>query len=218
VNQAKYPIFLLSFPNEYLMAATFMRFQEHYESPEFRGRVFDLETFMDWYAGEHDGFTYFEDWGGFNLPDAALRPFFEGRFDPLTRKETALLDLFRRVPPPYYVIAGENDENVAHEIVHGLFYVVPEYGRAVRECLKRYELSKAWRALEEIGYSSAVFDDEVNAYCLTGLYDGLKAAKRTLKAARRELAKIFESFFGFEPRPKNWPKLLAMVHQVKFKY
>ncbi len=36
-------IFLLSFPTQEYLAKTFLRFQEHYESPEFRGKIFSLE-------------------------------------------------------------------------------------------------------------------------------------------------------------------------------
>jgi len=220
VNQNKYPIYLLSFDTDYLAAATFLRFQEHYESPKFRDQIFDLEAYMDWYAAERDGFTYFDDWSGFNLPDRVLDAFLAGRFDPLTRKEKALLDLFRKVPKPFYVIGaakGETD-TMAHEIVHGLFYVRPDYREEVVACLKRFEWSKVWRILAKTGYDPSVFDDEINAYCLTGFEGRLATQKKLIKAARRQLVPIFTKHFGWPPDEKNWPKLLKLVHHIDFRY
>lgn len=63
-------------------AATFLRFQEHYESPEFRGKIFTLEEYQRWYIahsprGQTTGaFTYEEDWTGFNIPSEILDPFY----------------------------------------------------------------------------------------------------------------------------------------------
>ena len=74
----KYPIYHVSFPNQYLLAATFLRFQEHYESPKFRGRIFDWEEFMDWYAEQKGKFSYLQDWSGFNLPSPVFEPFRSG--------------------------------------------------------------------------------------------------------------------------------------------
>src|SRR4249920_176504 len=100
-------IFLVRFDSQYELASTFLRIQEHYESSRFRGRVFTLEQYMDWYAARFGAFTYFEDWSGFNVPSTAFEPFYRGRFDPLLRKEARLLRRFRRFRhrrTPYYVI------------------------------------------------------------------------------------------------------------------
>ena len=51
-------IYLLRFRTQYELAATFLRVQEHYESPKFHGRVFSLEQYMDWYAADRGNFTY----------------------------------------------------------------------------------------------------------------------------------------------------------------
>ena len=67
-------IYLLRFETQYEVTSTFLRVQEHYESPQFHGRIFTLEQYMDWYVAENGAFTYFQDWSGFNdrLP-AVLR-------------------------------------------------------------------------------------------------------------------------------------------------
>src|SRR5580704_15894322 len=97
-------IYLLCFKTQYELAATFLRVQEYYESPRFSGRIFSLEQFMDWYAERFGNFTYYQDWTGFNVPSTALRPFYDGRFDPLSEKEKRLLRLFKGLRKPFYVI------------------------------------------------------------------------------------------------------------------
>src|SRR5882757_828898 len=90
-------IYLLRFKTQYELTSTFLRVQEHYESPEFHGRIFSLEQYMDWYAEQYGNFTYYQDWSGFNVPSTAFAPFYAGAFDPLTRKERRLLRFFERL-------------------------------------------------------------------------------------------------------------------------
>lgn len=69
-------IYCLRFERHYDCCMHFLRFQEYYESPEFKGEAFSLLDFMDWYAHsysshKHDkrpSFTYPSDWAGFNVP------------------------------------------------------------------------------------------------------------------------------------------------------
>lgn len=169
----KYPIYHITFPNQYLMASTFIRFQEHYESLEFRGRTFTLEEYMDWYAAKRGNFTYFEDWSGFNIPSTVLAPFYSGRFDPLTKKESALLDFFKQnMRGDFYIIgtiAGA-DDTIFHEIVHGLFFLFPSYRKEAIECIGRFDTARFRKHfLIKDGYNETVLDDEVNAYLTDGL-------------------------------------------------
>lgn len=158
-------VYLLEFASQYELAATFLRFQEHYESPRFRRKVFSLEQYMDWYAREYGAFTYYEDWAGFNVPSSALKPFFNGRFDPLQEKEKRLLRLFFRTPHPYYVIGRVADDSdsktLRHELAHALFCVDRNYRREVRRFLAQYNLRKEKEYLLDIGYCREVLDDEL---------------------------------------------------------
>ena len=52
-------LILVRAEHQYTLASAFLRFQEHYESPKFRGEIFSLEEFMDWYAVEVGNFTYY---------------------------------------------------------------------------------------------------------------------------------------------------------------
>lgn len=137
------PILWLTFETKHLLSASFLRFQEHYESPRFRGQVFDWEEYMDWYARQCGAFTYLSDWSGFNLPDHAFDRFIANDFNPLTRKETFLLDTVRDYPRPFYVIGtvDSDDTALAHELVHALYYLVPAYREAADKVVVRHPLT-----------------------------------------------------------------------------
>lgn len=186
-------IFLVRFPTQYELAATFLRIQEHYESSRFRSRVFTLEEYMDWYASEFGAFTYFEDWSGFNVPSTAFEPFNEGQFDPLLYKETRFLRRFRNDRPPFYVIGIASDADLKHELAHALFFTRPDYKRAVLATLRDYDTSALKKELAGMGYHKHVLTDEVHAYLVApaGSLGGAKSlapARKTLQAIYRRYA------------------------------
>jgi hypothetical protein len=149
------------------MCSSFLRFQEHYESPEFRGKIFTLGQYHDWYAQENGGATYTRDWGGFNVPDYVLKPFVQGLFDPLTKEEQEIVDLFRYRTDKFYLIgtADDGDEDAYdHEVCHGLFYTSDDYREAVLTELKEHDLKHLHKFLKLNGYCAEVMDDEAHAY------------------------------------------------------
>ena len=187
-------IFLLRFDSQYALASTFLRIQEHHESPTFRNRVFTLEQFMDWYAERFGAFTYFEDWSGFNVPSIAFEPFYRGVFDPLLRKEKRLLALFRRERPPFYVIGIADEADLQHEVAHALYFTRPEYRREVQRAMRGYDTTSLHKRLAP-GYHRAVWADEVHAYLATpGSWLG--PIPKRLQPLRRELRAIFRRHAG----------------------
>ena len=187
-------IFLVRFDTQYALASTFLRIQEHYESSRFRNRVFSLEEYMDWYAATFGAFTYFEDWSGFNVPDTAFDPFYEGTFDPLLRKEERLLRLFRNERRPFYVIGIAADEDLKHEVAHALYSTRPAYRKAVRAAIREYDTSALAKHLAALGYHRSVLADEVHAYLIAPMgapgssMKGLAPLRKTLRAIFREHA------------------------------
>lgn len=168
-------IHLLTFRTQQQLASTFLRFQEHYESPFFRGKIFTLAAFKEWYTldspnGKRTGrFTYYSDWAGFNIPSYILRPFYEGKFDPLSRREAAFLELFRNEQEPYYIIgieksSGNSPAILRHELAHAFFYTSEEYRKRVLEILGDYDLEALKNELRS-GYHEESFPDEIHAYC-----------------------------------------------------
>ena len=185
-------IFVLRFKSQYTLASTFLRFQEHYESSRFRGRIFSLEEFMDWYAGRFGAFTYYQDWSGFNVPSSALKPFYDGRFDPLSRKERRLLALFRKERKPFYVIGITADQDLQHEIAHALYFTQPEYRNAVRAAMRKYDTSAMAKRLATLGYHRHVLADEVHAYTVGN--DLREPRVKGLASLRKELRAIYRRF------------------------
>jgi hypothetical protein len=186
-------IYLLRFKTQYELAATFLRVQEHYESPRFHGRIFSLEQYMDWYAERYGNFTYYQDWSGFNVPSTALAPFYDGKFDPLSEKEKRLLRLFRNLRERFYIIgvydAGAKS-SLTHELAHGLFFTDAAYRQAVRKAMRGYDTSPIAKRLVEAGYAHHVIPDETQAY-LVAPSGKLGAASRPLLPLRRELRALF---------------------------
>jgi hypothetical protein len=165
------------FPSQEELATTFLRFQEFFESPRFRGMVFTLDQFKQWYLEEAESFSYCEDVSGFNVPSSVFEPFFEGQFDPLSASELALLEQFRHLRgSDFYVIGTYGDEFtldiLQHEIAHGLYHTHPQYKAevdAVLAQLTEEARQEAYAALAELGdYHPNVYDDELHAYLTTG--------------------------------------------------
>ena len=187
-------IYLVRFETQYELAATFLRVQEYYESKRFSGRVFSLEQYMDWYATQFGGFTYYEDWSGFNVPSRALQPFYEGKFDPLLEKEKRLLQLFRHERAPFYVIGVANTgsrRDMIHELAHALFFTNATYRQAVRTAMRGYDTSAIKRELTRLGYARHVIPDEVHAY-LVAPTSGLGGPSQALAPLRKTLRVLFK--------------------------
>jgi len=186
-------IFVVRFTTQYELASTFLRVQEHYESTRFKNRVFTLEEYMDWYAERFGAFTYFEDWSGFNVPSTALRPFYDGTFDPLREKERRLLAMFRRIREPFYVIGIASEQDLHHELAHALYYMQPEYRKAVNAAMRNYNTAGLARRLAAMGYHRSVLADEVHAYLVSA--EDLGEIKATRHAPlRKELKTIYRRF------------------------
>lgn len=171
-------IFLLIFETRRDIASTFLRFQEYYESPKFKGKIFTLEEFKKWYInnsprGKKTGkFTYYSDWDGFNIPSRVLEPFFKGNFDPLSDKETRILHLFKNKRSEFYIIGVPKKiknmtDIIRHETAHGLFYTNKNYRKEVMKVMRSFDLRDIKKAISAKGnYHKSVLDDECQAYAL----------------------------------------------------
>ncbi len=172
------------FNTQFEVASSMLRFQEHYESPFFKDKIFTLEEYKRWYLenspkGKKTGkFTYYTDWSGFNFPSKIFLPFYNGKFDPLSSSEKEVLNMFKENRHPYYVISTfRNNPNLNeilnHEIAHGLFCTDNLYHEAVLGVLNSANISEFKNELRALGgYHEDVLLDEVHAYILD--YDGKK--------------------------------------------
>jgi hypothetical protein len=162
-----YPgVILLSFRRRQTMALTLLRFQEHYESPRFKGTVFTLAQYKQWYTSVRGSFSYADDWAGFNFPDPILEPFKAGRFNPLTPAEREVLKALAGQKGRFYVIATAqgNARALEHELAHAFYYLLPAYRRRSLAIQKGGDFSDLIERLKEgEGYDPMVFKDEIQA-------------------------------------------------------
>jgi len=206
--EIKAPILHLHFPNRHLMASTLLRPGEWVGSPEFDGKVFTLEEYMDWYAKKFGSFTYFSDWEGFNLRSHDFLPFREGRFDPLSNKERALLSLLDDYAEPFSLIATHRGgiSALPHEVVHGLYDWDEPYQKLVGLIIKKHlPIARIFfRWLKKEGYGKKNYYEETNAYCTTGWSSNMPAdLARQMRPLANDLKALFLEHFGFDLRSKK---------------
>lgn len=196
-------VHLLTFENQQDVTSTFLRFQEHYESPKFAGMVFTLDEYKEWYVknspnGIKTGeFTYHTDWSGFNIPGTILQPFYEGKFHPLSEAEQTILEMFKDEENPFYIIGVHKESKsfeklLQHEIAHGLYFTNPEYKKEALEIISRYDTSEIRKELlASGGYGENVLDDEVHAYSISG---GESLGGNIPEELCREMTELFEKY------------------------
>ena len=213
-------IYLIESNSRQDLARMFMRFQEHYESPQFKGKTFTVDEFAHWYASKYGSFSYAKDWYGFNIPATVLVPFKKGNFDPLTVQEQKLLEICKGASDDAYVIgvtpsAEYFKETVKHEFVHGAFYTNAKYRKEVEACLKSYRIKPINNGLKKMGYCDDVATDETNAYVLVEP-DSVQeyVSIRNTQKLRGYLGKIFEKHFGFSVIESEITSLTARTEHI----
>lgn len=193
------------------LAKTFVRFQEYFENPHFRGQIFTLDEFKAWYtANSEEGkktgkFTYYQDWDGFNIPSNVFDPFYGGRFNPLSQHEVRLLDAFEpRKGTDFYVLGTFGKATAAtkvHEISHGLFYTNPDYRQQVLEVvhgMSPEDREKINTFLEKYGGCHPDFwEDETQAYLLDRRCLGAnKVSSPGLAKAGEKIKQIYRKIYN----------------------
>jgi hypothetical protein len=166
-------IFQIDLETQSELCVTFLRFQEFYESPEFKGKTFTLDEFADWYAKDTGKpFDYHTTWNGFNVPSGSIKEFLVKNRD-LSIREESFLDLFKDIKGDFYVIGTHSEkceDNYAdvlkHETGHGLYSTNPSYREKVNEILKDVDSEAFSKLLSKLGYNESVHLDETHAYLL----------------------------------------------------
>ena len=160
-------LFWLKFRTPRAAAKTFLRVQERFESPIFRGKIFTVKQVQKWFRQNFNA-DYYDSYDGFNVPSDALKPFIQGKFDPLNQAEKKLADMFRDRKGRYYIVASAHGDNLTlkHELAHGLYYLNAEYRKAVKQILSKINIENVLKFLEKDGYHSAICVDEANAYLM----------------------------------------------------
>lgn len=169
-NQSQYNAVLIYADSQDELGQTFIRFQEHYEScnPDFKGKVFTLGQFKNWYSSKYGADTYHIDWMGFNFPSTVLQPFRQGLFDPLTPNEIELLNLLKYRHDNFYIIGANVDTVLKHELAHALYYNNAHYRDKINKLFETYEsdILKIKNFILDKGYHEDVLYDELQAYII----------------------------------------------------
>ena len=182
LKQVKPKIFAVIIKDDYDRAMTFCRMQEYYESPnpKFRGKSFDMWEYMKWYSKEYGkGFSYGIDWNGFNVPLEVAYNCYDKHYDTYTPydevMEKIVFDIYEMNGDSCdgYIIGSGNikDDTFKHEVCHGLYHTNSEYKQIANENIKlisedHYTIFK--NNLLEMGYTTKVIDDEIQAYLQYG--------------------------------------------------
>ena len=181
------------------LALSFLRFQEYYESPRFRGKFFSIKEFKDWYRKKYGRFSYASDWAGFNVPSYVFDPFLRGQFGRLSRLEKRLLKLIGNQTKPFYVIGTykNSDGCFDHEFSHALYHTNLGYKKRVNQILNGLNLKPLFRYFKKLGYASNVFMDEAHAY-LTHDVDSLQSDGINLKPYLRQIKALKNNYKKFK--------------------
>jgi hypothetical protein len=166
VKPLKFNAVLVQTKDHKILAETLLRFQEHYESPEFKNKIFTVGQIKHWYSQKYGADSYTNDWTGFNFPSRILIPFKQGLFDPLTKYEKKFLNLFRYRHDNFYIIGANDESTIRHELSHALFAYSVQYKAQINQICKTYakQLNPLKKILLDKGYDQDVLNDELQAY------------------------------------------------------
>ena len=194
-------IYLLTFDDHYDLCMHFLRYQEFYESPEFKGRNFEIVDMLDWYSrkyGKSTKFTYVDDWAGFNIPgriifelNHAIKDF--NRYD---RFMLSIAEYIKtKAGSDFYLIGTctEDIDTLDHEVAHGLYYTDEKYRDKMNKIIHSLPpktQESIYSRLGKAGYHHSVFKDEAQAYLSTGL-----CKEMDIKSIRK-FAPDFEKVFN----------------------
>lgn len=182
IKEVKPKIYSVVVKDDYDRAMLFLRVQEYYESPnpKFRGKSFDIWDYMKWYSKKYEkGFTYADDWSGFNIPLEVGYNCYDKHYDTYTPydeiMEKIIYDIYEMNGDRCdgYIIGSSNTQGdtFKHEVCHGLYHTNKEYRKLANKNVKllpkeHYTIFK--NNLLEMGYTNKVIDDEIQAYLMFG--------------------------------------------------
>lgn len=201
IQEIKPRTFIVDFETRQELLKTFIRFQEYYESPEFKDKVFTVEEYADWYMKEYkkDSFTYYDDWSGCNVPSFVFEEFRTGKMNPLSEREVNLLSQLPNDGEKFYVIGtfqGGNQGIIEHEICHSLYYSNEDYRKEADLLLEKYkeDLKPVKEHIIKLGYHESVLMDEVQAY-ISGTPNKLEDKNVSYpKELHKELKEVYNRY------------------------
>jgi hypothetical protein len=208
LSEVKPRIFFLQFKRQYDLCMTFLRYQEFYESPKFRGKAFQILDFMEWYSREYgDGsFTYPKDWAGFNIPSHIIKQVWDLGIADRNLYDYHMKEVYQQCVKQYpdgkfYLIGTTSTKGsiMRHEIAHGMFYLNQDYRKEMIKLIKKLDASfyqSMCATLKNLGYCKQVWIDECQAYLSTGM---AKAFEVDATEARKPFIEVFRLYYEVDP-------------------
>jgi hypothetical protein len=148
-------IIVVVFVRQYDLCMSFLRMQEFYENPKFKGTYFTLEEYVDWEFSMYGIFNYPFKCNGFNLPGSVFNKWKEVFSEALCQKDILEMEKEKKLKSSiedvisglsksdFYIIGihkekGEEfiKETLDHEIAHALYFLCPKYKRKCNKLLK----------------------------------------------------------------------------------
>jgi hypothetical protein len=200
-------IYTLDCEDRWDLGMLFIRPQEYVESvnPEFRGHVFNLDSFKLWYSqtyNEGGKFNYPNDWAGYNVSGKALRAvFIDKRPEDFNAWDSFMVKVASLVRQhvnhdDYYLIGAADESAKNHELAHALWNTNKTYRDAQKEALA--SIPGEARAMfhmniSKMGYSDEVIEDELHAYLGTDMHSEVAKGvdKSVYEAAEAKARRMF---------------------------
>ena len=180
----------------------FCRAQEYYESPspKFRGKNFSIWEYMKWYHEQnHWGFSYGADWSGFNIPLKTLRECYNKLTKPESPYDKVMDEILNKLKSESndcYLIGAKDTkgETFKHEVCHALYHTDKNYKKqmdALTHGLPQKYYNVFASNLVQMGYTTKVVDDEIQAYLQYG-YEEPKFGTGVDIDVRKEYSQIYK--------------------------
>lgn len=201
IKEVKPNVFAIIVKDRYDRAMLFCRAQEYYESPspKFRGKNFSIWDYMKWYHEQYKfGFSYGRDWSGFNIPLKTVREC----YNKLTKPESPydkvmdeILNKLKSESKDSYIIGAKDTEGETfkHEVCHALYHTDKNYKKqmdALTHGLPKKYYNVFASNLVQMGYTTKVVDDEIQAYLQYG-YEEPKFGMGVDIDVRKEYSDIY---------------------------
>jgi hypothetical protein len=194
-------IFVIIVKDKYDRAMLFCRAQEYYESPstKFRGKEFSIWDYMKWYHVQNGhGFSYCADWSGFNIPIEVLKECYRKLNKIETPYDKVMDQILSSILPNTGYVIGCGDikgDTFKHEVCHALYHTNKNYKKQMDNLTKG--LPKKYynifaNNLMQMGYTTKVIDDEIQAYLQYG-YEEIKFGKGVDIKIREEYNMIYKT-------------------------
>ncbi len=154
---------ILIYNTRYELMYSLGRFQEYYENPVLKGKVFTRLDLQDWQP------DYYIQWSGCNFPPYVIN---ELRDNPAWNLDRHEKDALSNMGNKYTIGVNREDEMekvILHERAHALFSHSEEYRNLIHGFILKNLASTAdaFKNLTEAGYHNDVLADEMQAYLIS---------------------------------------------------